>query len=125
MYLHSPVGDVWLSTGYSLTYFLVGKKPGQTVMVKNSSGAIEVHQVQILSLPPCPEQARSPHDHQWDAGAHQWQKVGDVVDAVGPGRRQLYEGKEYDYVFDIDVQEGAPALKLPYNVNGAPRFLFA
>jgi phospholipase A-2-activating protein len=41
-----------------------------------------------------------------------------VVDAVGPGRRQLYEGREYDYVFDIDVQEGAPPLKLPYNASG-------
>jgi phospholipase A-2-activating protein len=76
-----------------------GTKPGQTVMVKNAqTGTIEAH--------------------QWDAQAYQWQKIGDVVDAVGPGRRQVYEGKEYDYVFDIDVQEGAPALKLPYNVSG-------
>lgn len=47
-----------------------------------------------------------------------WQKIGDVVDAVGSGRRQLYQGKEYDYVFDVDVEEGAPPLKLPYNVTG-------
>jgi len=43
-----------------------------------------------------------------------------VVDAVGQGRKQLYEGKEYDYVFDVDIAEGAPALKLPYNVTGKP-----
>ena len=49
----------------------------------------------------------------------QWQKIGDVVDAVGSGRKQLYQGKEYDYVFDVDVQEGAPPLKLPYNASGA------
>lgn len=48
-----------------------------------------------------------------------WQKIGEVVDAVGSGRKQLYNGKEYDYVFDVDVQEGAPPLKLPYNANGA------
>lgn len=48
-----------------------------------------------------------------------WQKVGEVVDAVGSGRKQLYQGKEYDYVFDVDVQEGAPPLKLPYNANGS------
>lgn len=47
-----------------------------------------------------------------------WQKIGDVVDAVGQGRRQLYEGKEYDYVFDVDIQDGVPPLKLPYNVTG-------
>lgn len=47
-----------------------------------------------------------------------WQKIGDVVDAVGSGRKQLYEGKEYDYVFDVDIQDGVPPLKLPYNVSG-------
>ena len=47
-----------------------------------------------------------------------WQKIGDVVDAVGSGRKQLYEGKEYDYVFDVDIQDGVPPLKLPYNANG-------
>lgn len=40
------------------------------------------------------------------------------MDAVGTGRKQLYEGKEYDYVFDVDIQDGAPALKLPYNASG-------
>jgi phospholipase A-2-activating protein len=40
------------------------------------------------------------------------------VDAVGSGRKQLFNGKEYDYVFDVDVQEGAPPLKLPFNVSG-------
>jgi phospholipase A-2-activating protein len=47
-----------------------------------------------------------------------WQKIGEVVDAVGSGRKQLYEGKEYDYVFDVDIKDGAPPLKLPYNANG-------
>lgn len=41
-----------------------------------------------------------------------------MVDAVGSGRKQLYEGKEYDYVFDVDIQDGVPPLKLPYNVTG-------
>lgn len=55
---------------------------------------------------------------QWDGSSGSWQKVGDVVDAVGQGRRQLYEGKEYDYVFDVDIQDGVPPLKLPYNAAG-------
>ncbi|KAF5358106.1 hypothetical protein D9756_001377 [Leucocoprinus leucothites] len=58
--------------------------------------------------------------HQWDSSSNQWQKVGDVVDAVGSGRKQLYEGKEYDYVFDVDIQDGIPPLKLPYNVTENP-----
>lgn len=58
--------------------------------------------------------------HQWDSATSSWQKIGDVVDAVGSGRKQLYQGKEYDYVFDVDVQEGMPPLKLPYNANENP-----
>lgn len=57
-------------------------------------------------------------NHQWDSASRSWQKIGDVVDAVGSGRKQLYEGKEYDYVFDVDIQDGVPPLKLPYNANG-------
>ena len=49
---------------------------------------------------------------------NQWTKVGVVVDAVGSGRKQLYQGKEWDYVFDVDVQDGVPPLKLPYNASG-------
>jgi hypothetical protein len=56
--------------------------------------------------------------NQWDSTSNQWQKVGEVVDAVGSGRKQLHDGKEYDYVFDVDVQDGVPPLKLPYNANG-------
>ena len=41
-----------------------------------------------------------------------------MVDAVGSSRKQLYQGKEWDYVFDVDVQEGVPPLKLPYNASG-------
>lgn len=31
--------------------------------------------------------------------------------------KQLYNGMEYDYVFSVDIQDGVPPLKLPYN-NG-------
>jgi PFU (PLAA family ubiquitin binding) len=55
---------------------------------------------------------------QWDTSTSSWVKIGDVVDAVGSNRKQLHEGKEYDYVFDVDIKDGAPPLKLPYNVTG-------
>lgn len=54
---------------------------------------------------------------QWSNAGQKWEKIGQVVDAVGSGRKQLYNGKEYDYVFDVDVAEGQPPLKLPYNVT--------
>ncbi|KAF8516963.1 phospholipase A-2-activating protein [Hysterangium stoloniferum] len=68
--------------------------------------------------------------YQWSSSAGQWMKAGQVVDAVGSTRKQLYQGKEYDYVFDVDVQAGVPPLKLPYNASENPfqaaqRFLHA
>lgn len=53
-----------------------------------------------------------------------------MTDAVGSARKQLYQGQEYDYVFDVDLGGGAPILKLPYNANessyaAAQRFLYA
>lgn len=56
--------------------------------------------------------------YTWDG--MNWEKIGTVVDAVGQSRKQLYEGKEYDYVFDVDIQDGVPPLKLPYNVTDNP-----
>lgn len=58
--------------------------------------------------------------HVWSAQTKSWTNVGTVVDAVGSGRKQLFEGKEYDFVFDVDIQEGAPPLKLPYNASENP-----
>ena len=31
-----------------------------------------------------------------------------------------YLGREYDYVFDVDIEDGKPALKLPYNLSQNP-----
>ncbi|KIJ69132.1 hypothetical protein HYDPIDRAFT_172598 [Hydnomerulius pinastri MD-312] len=82
-----------------LTHNNPGKKQGEVKMVRNGD-IVEAH--------------------QWDSTSFSWQKIGEVVDAVGSGRKQLYNGKEYDYVFDVDIQEGAPPLKLPYNVSENP-----
>jgi phospholipase A-2-activating protein len=41
-----------------------------------------------------------------------------VVSGEGSGSsKKVYEGKEYDYVFDIDIEDGKPPLKLPYNLT--------
>ncbi|KZP01155.1 phospholipase A-2-activating protein [Calocera viscosa TUFC12733] len=76
-----------------------GNKEGQVIMIRQG-GTVEAH--------------------QWSSASGSWEKVGEVVDAVGSSRKQLFNGKEYDYVFDVDVQEGVPPLKLPYNVNENP-----
>ncbi|KAJ3281630.1 hypothetical protein HK104_011360 [Borealophlyctis nickersoniae] len=55
--------------------------------------------------------------HQWSMADAQWHKVGEVVDAVQG--KKVFDGKEYDYVFDIDIGQG-PTLKLPYNTTENP-----
>ncbi|KAL8277995.1 hypothetical protein RQP46_009627 [Phenoliferia psychrophenolica] len=86
-----------------------GKKEGQVIMVKTTGGSVEAH--------------------QWSAASGSWQKIGEVVDAVGSSRKQLYMGEEYDFVFDVDFSDGAQPLKLPFNVTDNPyeaaqKFLF-
>jgi len=76
-----------------------GTKEGQTKMVR-SGDVVEAH--------------------QWDASAGQWNKIGEVVGGVGSGQKKLYEGKEYDHVFDVDIADGVPPLKLPYNLSENP-----
>ena len=51
-----------------------------------------------------------------------WTLIGDVVannDNVSTGK-SMYDGKEYDYVFNIDIGDGIPALKLPFNNDQDP-----
>lgn len=86
-----------------------GKEEGSTIMVKSPVGVIEAH--------------------QWTGG--EWVKIGDVVNSAGgsTGKKE-HNGVEYDYVFDVDVEDGKPPLKLPYNANENPyaaadRFLAA
>lgn len=98
----TQVGDVKKSDlpGEEVLSTRAGKKEGEILMIKNSKGDVEAY--------------------QWSSGERRWIKIGQVVDAVGQGRKQLYEGKEYDYVFDVDVSEGQPPLKLPFNVTQNP-----
>ncbi|CEP62640.1 Doa1p LALA0_S06e00320g [Lachancea lanzarotensis] len=70
-------------------------KEGQVVVVKSASGVNEAH--------------------QFSSG--KWAKVGDLVGSVGNDQKKEFDGKMYDYVFDVDVEEGAPPLKLPFNAN--------
>ena len=51
--------------------------------------------------------------------------MGDVLGAAGGSEpsdpsKTSHEGKEYDFVFSIDIAEGQPPLKLPYNCTEDP-----
>lgn len=77
-----------------------GRKEGQIVVVKSPQGTIEAHQFSNSS----------------------WKKVGDVVGAgaTGNDKKIEFEGKTYDYVFDVYIEDGKPPLKLPINVSDNP-----
>lgn len=54
----------------------------------------------------------------------EWEKIGTVVggpgeDTVAAGS-QFHEGQQYDFVFDVDVADGMPPLKLPVNKGDNP-----
>lgn len=55
----------------------------------------------------------------WKDG--KWQYVGEVMSQGGVTEKKPYDGDrffpkgDYDYVFDVDVADGAPKAKLPYN----------
>ena len=78
-----------------------GTKEGQVVMIQESNGSVSAH--------------------QWSQGAGRWMNVGTVVDAAGSsGKKTHHRGKDYDYVFDVDIEDGKPPLKLPYNLSQNP-----
>jgi phospholipase A-2-activating protein len=60
--------------------------------------------------------------YQWTKGT--WACVGDVMGASGgtteTSGKSLHEGKEYDFVFNVDIEDGAPPLKLPFNRTDDP-----
>jgi phospholipase A-2-activating protein len=77
-----------------------GTKEGQTQTIKEADGSMWLY--------------------SWSS-SQGWTKVGQVVGAApSSGSKKTYNGKEYDYVFDVDIEEGKPALKLPYNTTQNP-----
>uniref|UniRef100_A0A674EMB5 Phospholipase A2-activating protein n=1 Tax=Salmo trutta TaxID=8032 RepID=A0A674EMB5_SALTR len=60
--------------------------------------------------------------YQWSVADSRWMKIGDVVGGSNQqtSKKVNYEGKEYDFVFTIDINEGGPSMKLPYNVTDDP-----
>lgn len=55
------------------------------------------------------------------SNAEGWTLLGDVTGAAPPQQgKVMHKGKEYDYVFNVDIKDGAPPLKLPYLKSDDP-----
>lgn len=74
-----------------------GKKEGSVVMIKQSNGSIGAY--------------------QWNSISSEWIHVGEVVNS---SNKTIYQGKEYDYVFKIDLEDNKDPLSLPYNKDENP-----
>ncbi|KAJ7161499.1 phospholipase A-2-activating protein [Mycena crocata] len=76
-----------------------GKKVGQTILVLNG----DVTEV-----------------YHWDGS--DWQCIGERAEEPSGSEKTktFFEGKEYDYVWNVAIEDGEPALKLPYNVAEQP-----
>lgn len=78
-----------------------GTKDGQVQMIREDNGSVTAH--------------------TWSSATQEWIAVGTVVDSTGSsGRKTEYLGQDYDYVFDVDIEDGMPPLKLPYNLSQNP-----
>ena len=78
-----------------------GTKEGQRQLIKEANGEITAY--------------------EWSSAAKQWIAIGTVVGSAGSsGRTQSFQGQDYDYVFDVDIEDGKPPLKLPFNVSQNP-----
>ncbi|KAL5788522.1 hypothetical protein ACOSP7_005471 [Xanthoceras sorbifolium] len=59
--------------------------------------------------------------YSWNMKEQKWDKVGEVVDGPDDGmNRPVLDGIQYDYVFDVDIGDGEPIRKLPYNRSDNP-----
>ena len=82
-----------------------GTKEGQTLIVRDPN-------------------SKTPILYQWSMAARKWEKVGEVMggkDDGGSGATlgsRMFEGKEYDYLFDIDIN--GKYVKLPFNRGDDP-----
>ncbi|CAI7880624.1 unnamed protein product [Closterium sp. NIES-54] len=77
-----------------------GQKDGQTLIVRENDVGVA---------------------YQWSQKEFNWEKIGEVVDGPSePVDAKMFEGKQYDYVFDVDIGDGVPVRKLPYNHGDNP-----
>lgn len=60
--------------------------------------------------------------YSWEMG--NWNLVGDVMGGTGGTQassgKKMHEGKEYDFVFNVDISDTEPPIKLPYNRGEDP-----
>ncbi|GFY89670.1 transducin family protein [Actinidia rufa] len=61
--------------------------------------------------------------YAWNLREQKWDKIGEVVDGPDDSNKHpVLNGIQYDYVFDVDIGDGEPIRKLPYNRSDAEEY---
>ncbi|XP_001606091.3 phospholipase A-2-activating protein isoform X3 [Nasonia vitripennis] len=77
-----------------------GEKDGDTIIVRNGDKV---------------------KAYRWHQEQFEWKLIGDVVENETRTKgKPTLNGVQYDYVFSVDIEEGKPFLKLPYNKGQDP-----
>uniref|UniRef100_A0A5B7C275 Putative phospholipase A-2-activating protein n=1 Tax=Davidia involucrata TaxID=16924 RepID=A0A5B7C275_DAVIN len=59
--------------------------------------------------------------YAWNLREQKWDKIGEVVDGPDDNMKHpVLDGVQFDYVFDVDIGDGEPIRKLPYNRSDNP-----
>ncbi|KAL6497749.1 hypothetical protein OROHE_026988 [Orobanche hederae] len=59
--------------------------------------------------------------YSWNMREQKWDKIGEVVDGPDDNMKHpMLNGVQYDHVFDVDIGDGEPVRKLPYNRSENP-----
>ncbi|XP_041998802.1 phospholipase A-2-activating protein-like [Salvia splendens] len=59
--------------------------------------------------------------YAWNMREQKWDKIGEVVDGPDDNMKSsMLNGVQYDHVFDVDIGDGEPIRKLPYNRSENP-----
>lgn len=56
---------------------------------------------------------------KWSQLDNRWDYVGEAIQSqTRPKHQKAFEGKIYDYVFDVHMEDTGAVYKLPYNISG-------
>ena len=94
---------------------------------------LKLEDVSVLSVPgkrdgdiKCVNEMGVGVAYSWSATTGNWEKIGEITGGPGEvshGNAKTYNGKQYDYLFDVDIGDGVPQRKLPFNVGENPHIV--
>jgi phospholipase A-2-activating protein len=115
-------------TADDLTLAAYDKTLATTAVHKTTVGDLQLDKLpsaDALATPGCKDGenlivrvGNSAEVYTWSSGESKWTKIGEVVDSAPGGKKELY-GKEFDYVFDVDLGDGGMK-KIGYNRGDNP-----